>query len=104
MVRITLVCASGMSTSMLVAKMQEAAKALGVEADIIAIPDNKFSELADRTDVLLLGPQVRLKLKKFQQDYEPRGIKVALINMTDYGRMNGEKVFKEALKMTGREV
>lgn len=99
MIRITLVCAAGMSTSMLVEKMKASAKEQGVETEIIAAPEMKFDELAGKTDILLLGPQVRIKLNGLKQKYEPLGLKVGLIDMKDYGRMNGEKVLKDALAM-----
>ena len=39
---ITLVCAAGMSTSILMARMQESAKKQGIEAKIIAMSESKF--------------------------------------------------------------
>ncbi|HOK63001.1 MAG TPA: PTS sugar transporter subunit IIB [Soehngenia sp.] len=99
MVRVTLICAVGMSTSMLVKKMKEAAEKKGIDAEIRAVAENKFEEYADKTDVLLLGPQVGYMLSKFKQKYEPKGIAVDVINSIDYGMMNGEKVLNTALKM-----
>lgn len=98
MKRITLICAAGMSTSLLVAKMNTAAVKLGVDVDEIrAIPESKFKEYENDTDILLLGPQVSFLLKKFKETYEPKGIKVDVIDSIDYGMMNGEKVLKKAL-------
>lgn len=102
MLRITLICAAGMSTSMLVKKMKETAKKKGVETEIIAVPENKFGEYADKTDVLLLGPQVGYMLNRFKETYEPKGIAVDVINSIDYGMMNGEKVLKVAFKMAAK--
>lgn len=99
MVRITLICAAGMSTSMLVKKMKEAAEKKGIEAEIRAVAENKFEEYASKTDILLLGPQVSYMLNKYKQKYEVKNIKVDVINSIDYGMMNGEKVLNTALKM-----
>lgn len=99
MKRITLVCAAGMSTSLMVSKMNLAAVKEGVDAKIRAVPESDFAKYADDTDVLLLGPQVSYTLAKMKTQYEPKGIKVAVINSMDYGMMNGEKVLKEALAM-----
>lgn len=97
---IMLVCNAGMSTSMLVTKMQKAAQARGVEVDIWAVPvseaDNEVA--AKAIDVLLLGPQVAFLLKDFETRFEP-AIKVDVINMADYGLMNGDKVLETALAM-----
>jgi PTS system cellobiose-specific IIB component len=99
MKKITLICAGGMSTSMLVAKMEAAATQLGQEVTIRATAESKFKEYETDTDVLLLGPQVGFMLKKFKETYEPKGIKVAVIDGIDYGMMNGEKVLKKALEI-----
>jgi len=96
---ITLVCAAGMSTSMLMAKMQTSADKQGIEAKVIAMSESVFEEYKEPTDVLLLGPQIAYLEEDLKAQYEPKGIKVAVINMMDYGTMNGEKVLKDALAM-----
>ena len=96
---ITLVCAAGMSTSMLMVKMQTSAKKQGIEAKIIAMSEAKFEEYEEQTDVLLLGPQIAYLEEELKAQYEPKGIKVAVINMMDYGTMNGEKVLQDALEL-----
>jgi len=99
MKRITLVCGAGMSTSLLVVKMNDAAKKLGVETKIIAVAEAELKHHIEHTDVLLLGPQVRFLLNKYKTAYEPKGIKVDVINSMDYGLMNGEKVLNHALAL-----
>jgi len=99
MKRITLVCGAGMSTSLLVVKMNDAAKKLGVEAFIIAVAEAELKHHIEKTDVLLLGPQVRFLLNKYKTTYEPKGIKVDVINSMDYGLMNGENVLNHALSL-----
>lgn len=96
---ITLVCSAGLSTSMLMGKMQESAKKQGIEAQIIAMSKEKFEEYSEPTEVLLLGPQISFLEDDFREQYEPKGIKVAVIDMMDYGTMNGEKILKDALEM-----
>lgn len=97
MVNITLVCAAGMSTSMLVQKMKEAAVKQGVDIDIRAMAESAFKKYEGQTDILLLGPQISYLEDQFRTSYEPKGIRVGTINMMDYGMMNGEKVLAEAL-------
>ncbi|MDU6309412.1 MAG: PTS sugar transporter subunit IIB [Enterococcus faecalis] len=69
---IMLVCSAGMSTSLLVTKMQKAAEDRGMEADIFAVS-------ASEADTNL-------------ED---------VINMADYGMMNGEKVLDQAISLMG---
>lgn len=99
MKQITLVCAAGMSTSMLVQKMQKAAQAQNIDVEIRATSESSFKEYADKTDVLLIGPQVGYLENDFKEKYEPQGIKVSVINTADYGMMNGEKVLADALAL-----
>lgn len=99
MVNITLVCAAGMSTSMLVQKMKEAAVAKGVEIDIRAMPESAFEKFDGQTDVLLIGPQLSFVFDKLKAQYEPKGMKVAVVDMMDYGMMNGAKVLNDALNL-----
>ena len=42
MIHITLICAAGMSTSMLTQRMQKAAESKNLEVEIIAMPESKF--------------------------------------------------------------
>lgn len=49
--------------------------------------------------MLLIGPQVGYLEDDFKAKYEPKGIKVSVINTMDYGMMNGEKVLGDALKL-----
>ncbi len=101
MLYITLICAAGMSTSMLTQRMQKAAEKKGVEVNIIALPESKFRNYKEKTDVLLLGPQVRYLYDEIKAEFEPKGLKVAVIDMRDYGMMNGEKVLEDAIKLLG---
>lgn len=100
---IMLVCSAGMSTSLLVTKMQKAADAEGIEADIFAVSASEADNNLETkpVDVLLLGPQVRFMKGDFQKRLEPKGIPLDIINMADYGMMNGEKVLQQALTLIG---
>lgn len=98
---IMLICNAGMSTSMLVTKMQKAAETQGLDVDIFAIAaaeaTNKLEQ--GKIDTVLLGPQVRFMQKQFEEKLTPMGIPVEVINMTDYGMMNCEKVLNQAVSM-----
>lgn len=102
MVTIKLFCASGMSTSVLVSKMKDAAKTKGVEAEIIAYPESQMDQHLASMDVALLGPQVAYTLAKAKKLCDPKGIPVEVIPMVDYGMMNGAKVLDLALKLANK--
>lgn len=96
MVNILLICSAGMSTSLLVTKMQKAAEAKNIEANIWAVGDAESSSNIPKADIVLLGPQVRFLLSKVRG--QANGKPVESIDMVSYGTMNGEKVLDFALK------
>lgn len=96
MKNILLVCAAGMSTSLLVNKMNAAAKEKGVEIHIEALPVSECSSVIDKMDIVLLGPQVRFQ--KPQVDALVKGrVPVQVIDMRLYGTMNGKAILEDAL-------
>ncbi|MGA8942714.1 MAG: PTS sugar transporter subunit IIB [Thermoactinomyces sp.] len=99
MKRILLACSAGMSTSLLVTRMQQAAEAKGIEVEIWAVAQDKAQTEMEKADVLLIGPQMRFMLKKFTKTAEQLGIPVEVINPVAYGRIDGEAVLKRALEL-----
>ncbi|HBC98239.1 MAG TPA: PTS sugar transporter subunit IIB [Lachnoclostridium sp.] len=98
MLNILLVCNAGMSTSMVVKKMRDAAKERGLEAEINARPISECKDLIDTLDIILLGPQV--KFQKPQVDKLVEGkIPVEVMDMRSYGTMNGAAILDQALKI-----
>ncbi len=99
MKKILLVCSAGMSTSIVVRKMEAAAEAKGIEAKIWAVGDALAKENVGEADVVMLGPQVKFLLEKM------KGIAgdtpVSVIDMRDYGMMNGEAILNKALEIIG---
>lgn len=96
--KIVLLCAAGMSTSLLVSKMKQAAAEEGYEADIAAYAVASAREHAD-ADIILLGPQVRFAKNKVQS--EVGSVPVQDIDMQAYGTMNGKKVIAQVKKALG---
>lgn len=96
---IRLFCAAGMSTSLLVKKMEEAAKEKGKDADIAAYPFTEMERVIEGVDVALLGPQVGYQLARAKEICDPKGVPVDVIPMQDYGMCNGMNVLKFAYKL-----
>lgn len=99
MKRILLICAAGMSTSMLMKKMSEYAIQVGEEATIEAHGVDVLKDIINEYDAVLVAPQIRFKLAEVQGIAEAAGKKAAAIEPMAYGSMNGEKVFKQALSL-----
>ena len=99
---ILLCCSAGMSTSLLVTKMEKSAKEQGIEGKIWAVGADEVKKHLDEADVLLLGPQVRYLLPQITKLGEERGIPVDAINPVHYGTCNGAEVLKFALQLLQR--
>ncbi|MBN1086883.1 PTS sugar transporter subunit IIB [Erwinia sp. V90_4] len=103
MQRIVLACAAGMSTSMVVTRMEKEAAARGLAYQIYAIPEqNLRDELENNVGevaVVLLGPQVRFKLEENRKLTNSYQIPIAVIDSVAYGTLNGAKVLDQALAL-----
>lgn len=104
MYNILLCCSAGMSTSLLVTKMKKYSESIDMESTIWAVSVNDIeSTLKEReVDVILLGPQARYKLNSTKAICSEYNIDCDVINMSDYGAMNGENVFKHALTLINK--
>lgn len=98
---IMLVCSAGMSTSLLVVKMEEAAKLMDLEVKIFAVSEAEARNHFENISCLLLGPQVRYLKKKLEKTLAPTGIPVEVINSMHYGTLNGKAVLEAALQLIG---
>ena len=98
MIRILLACAGGMSTSLLMLRMQEEAEKRGIEVTVDAGPEKNIENLMGTFDVLLLGPQVRYAIGNVKKICEGK-VPFDVIEMRDYGMVDGVKVLDKALKM-----
>ena len=103
MKKIMLVCSAGMSTSLLVTKMEQAAEKVGDEVEIFALPMSDGINRLSTVDCVLLGPQVRFQKNTIEKAIEAAGVSKPcdVIDMKDYGMMNGEAVYKKAKAMMG---
>ena len=95
MVNILLCCSAGMSTSLMVSKMQASAEERGIEATIWAVPEAEAQANAEKADVILLGPDV---YKRQVQDT----VEETIASMGYVGRVGMKDTDVEILKiMTG---
>jgi len=99
-IKVLMVCAMGMSSSLLEAKTLEAAQAAGVPMELRAITTPEVSRWDWQThwvDVVLVAPQVRYKRKSIAQAAEPFGIIVQDIDPIWFGMVEGEKLFRQVM-------
>lgn len=94
---VMLMCAAGMSTSMLVNKLKKYAADNNIDLNIWADTVSNCAQYKTRTseiDIILLGPQVSYQEKTVHKVLGDACPPVAVIPMQDYGRQNCEAVFK----------
>ncbi len=94
---ILLVCNAGMSTSILVRNMQKAAAEKGLDCSIEAKSLTQAKKELSDANVVLLGPQVGYELNSVKE--LAGNTPAAVIDMKDYGAMDGMKVLKTAYKL-----
>lgn len=99
MTKILLVCANGMSTSMVAKKMQKSAESRNIEVEIKAVSDSELQQRVDEADLVLIAPQIQYMDKKIKDLAKSKGIIADLINPADFGMANGEKILDSALKL-----
>jgi len=96
--KILLVCAAGMSTSLVAESMQDALSEAEKDWVISAEASEQFQDVVNEYDVVLLGPQVRFKKDEFQK-IAGANIPVAIINTMDYGRCRGDQILQMAKEL-----
>ncbi|MDT2598473.1 PTS sugar transporter subunit IIB [Enterococcus hulanensis] len=97
-INILLVCNAGMSTSLLIEKIEKAGAAKEIETSVDARPVDDVKNHLKEKHVILLGPQVRFKEKQIKALVDGQ-IPVSVIDMSAYGTMDGEKVLQQALSL-----
>ncbi|MGH5374935.1 PTS sugar transporter subunit IIB [Klebsiella pneumoniae] len=90
MYKIMLCCSAGMSTSLLVRKMVEAANERDLPVQIDAYGVSEFDMQFPQYQVVLLGPQVKYMLKTLSDKAASLNIPVQPIDTMDYGMQRGE--------------
>ena len=94
---IVMLCNLGMSTGMMVKKMEQEAAKRNLEATVHAYPMVELDEHLDGTDAILLGPQIRFALDDIKK--QAGSIPVMAIAPQDFGTMNAAKVLDELMKL-----
>ena len=99
--KILFVCAGGMSTGLIVKKMEKWAEQKGVELKVHACGVGSYERQWQEYDCILVGPQVRYVIPKMKEIVK---IPVSQIETKDYGMQNVDAIFKLAYKITGQEL
>ncbi len=96
---IMLCCSAGMSTSILVAKMEKEAEARGLDVKIFAEANTDIARFAGKVDVCLVGPQIKYAVPNIQNDLGDTPVEA--IDMRVYGLGDGAAALDRALELIG---
>jgi len=102
-----MVCAGGLSSSLVETHIRQAAEAAGLALElrstsVVALEYWDFA--AQRVDAVLVAPQVGLLRKRLAARLEPLGVRVLPIEPVDFGMADGEAILRkliEALEHAG---
>ncbi len=94
--KILLVCAGGMSTSLLMKKMVNYWRQQGEDLIIHAVGLAEYRNVYQNYDIILVGPQVSYRLKEIQ---EVTGKPAEAIPSFDYAMANCSNIMKQAQKL-----
>jgi PTS system cellobiose-specific IIB component len=97
-IRVLLVCAGGMSSSLLESRIQKAAEAAGIALTVRAVPAGIVTYWnPDKIDydLVLVAPQVRFAQRGIEKAVGPHGVIVQMIDSMAYGMADGEKILQQ---------
>lgn len=104
MKKILLVCTTGLTMSILLAKMTKTIFANQLPIEVLAVSAERalveYQEI--EVDMVLLSPQVRYLKAKFEELTIPDKIPLVVIDMRDYGMIDGEGILLHAAKLLGQ--
>ena len=97
---ILLFCDAGMSTSIMVKKMQNVCDDHDMPFEVSAHPIAKLIDVVEEKNpvIVLLGPQVKFLEDKTRKQLANYDVIVDVIDAALYGAMNGEEVIKNVIR------
>ena len=100
MLKVMFVCCAGMSTSLLVEKVKQAAEKKGMELDVYAMGETEAKKDLSQADIMLLGPQVKYLEEGFRKIMGDSKTKLDVVDMRAYGTADGEKVLEQIIALS----
>lgn len=94
--KVLLVCAGGMSTGLLMKKMETYWEKEGEELEITAVGISGYLDVYQDYDIIMVGPQVSYKLDQIRKD---TGIPCDTIPSFDYAVANCPNIMKLAKQL-----
>lgn len=90
--KVLLCCAAGMSSSIMVKALRDAAKKQNASFVFSAVDTGRVKDYIHLVDYILIAPQIDFEYEDIQKIAKPYGVKVMVIDADSYGHMYGEKL------------
>jgi cellobiose PTS system EIIB component len=100
-VKVVMVCAAGMSSSLLCTRISEAAVKQGLNMKVISLPSMTYKEIGyDDVDAILIAPQVRGQKVEVEKYIAGLGLDIPIVQVgfQEYGLVKGDVVLANLLK------
>ncbi|MGL5977648.1 MAG: hypothetical protein ACRCZJ_01440 [Erysipelotrichaceae bacterium] len=94
MMKVTLLCAAGMTTSLLVVKLRHVALSKHIDLQIQAMGQGRVQETCS-SDVVLLGPHIHYLLPDVYKAHKNLNTAIALMDKTAFATMNAEVILMQ---------
>ena len=72
---------------------------MGIEVNIDAVPFDRVGDRINKTDILLIGPQVRHLRKKISAEHGDRIPVIQVMSMSHYAMFKAKEIFDEAYEV-----
>ncbi len=103
MINVVVVCAAGMSSSLLIDKIKSVIKQQNEDIIVSGTTYVEVEKFKGNFDVLLLAPQISHLYDRYVEIFSPYGIKVDRIELKDLGHMNAEKIINQIKEIYKKE-
>ena len=97
--KIILLCAGGMSTGMLVKKMEKYASEIGYDCTIAAYGKEMAKKVASDADIVLLGPQIKFAYDEVKKEIPE--VPIEIMGMKEYGMQKADVFVEKCREVLG---
>ncbi|MDF1493170.1 PTS sugar transporter subunit IIB [Caproiciproducens sp. CPB-2] len=97
MKKVLLVCGGGASSGFLAANIRKAISKRGVNVEVEALSESAIDSMLPSIDCLMLAPHLKYLLSEVEPKCKAAGVKVALLDESYYGTLNGERALDHIL-------
>lgn len=94
--KILLVCAGGMSSSIIVKTLEKEAEKNGVKLEVTAVGSQEFQEeIKNNYEAAMVAPQIRYLFDHLKKFADEEGVRCEVIQPQGYSPLGGPKLFKQ---------